>query len=127
TGVGALIFAWNVIRSLKKGEIAGSNPWDAHTLEWATTSPPPVYNFAELPNVKTREPLWDGVSEVDVAGEPKRPIHLPSPSFWPILVALGICASFILFMTELWWPPVLAALFVALCVINWAFEPSIRH
>src|SRR5690606_7295418 len=82
TGVGALIFAWNVIRSLKKGEIAGSNPWDAHTLEWATTSPPPVYNFAELPNVKTREPLWDGVSEVDVAGEPKRPIHLPSPSFW---------------------------------------------
>ncbi|HEX7117737.1 MAG TPA: cytochrome c oxidase subunit I [Longimicrobiales bacterium] len=127
TGIGALVFAWNVIRSLKKGEPAGNNPWDAHTLEWATTSPPQEYNFAELPDVKTREPLWDGVSAVDVAENPKHPIHLPSPSFWPIVTAAGINVSLILMMTELWWPPVLGAIFVALCIMNWAFEPLFKH
>ncbi len=127
TGVGALIFVWNVIRSLKKGEIAGNNPWDSHTLEWATTSPPAEYNFAELPEVRTREPLWDGVSSVDVAGPAKSPIPLPSPSFWPILTAVGINLAMILMMTGLWWPPVLGAAFVLLCVINWAYEPQFKE
>ena len=127
TGIGTLVFAWNVIRSLKKGQIAGNNPWDSHTLEWATTSPPPEYNFAELPEIRTREPLWDGVSSVDVAGPPKAPIHMPSPSFWPILTAASINLALILMMTELWWPPVLGAALVLLCVINWAYEPASEH
>ena len=54
-----LIFMINVVISLRSGEIAGDNPWDAWTLEWATTSPPPPYNFAELPVVTSRRPLWD--------------------------------------------------------------------
>ncbi|MGB6110999.1 MAG: hypothetical protein WBG35_07730, partial [Acidobacteriaceae bacterium] len=41
------------------GELAGNDPWDAWTLEWATTSPPPSYNFAEDPMVRSRRPLWD--------------------------------------------------------------------
>ncbi len=126
TGLGLIVFIWNVVRSLKKGEIAGSNPWDAHTLEWATTSPPQEFNFARMPDIKTREPLWDGVSDVDVAGEPERPIPLPTPSFWPIFVAAGITLSMILFMTELWWPPVLGAAVIAIGVINWGFEPLIK-
>ena len=56
---GVAVFVWNLIRSLKWGELAGPDPWDAWTLEWATTSPPPVYNFAEEPVVKSRRPLWD--------------------------------------------------------------------
>src|SRR5215470_5467172 len=52
-------FIWNVIRSLRKGEPAGNDPWDAWTLEWATTSPPPEYNFATLPEVRSSRPLWD--------------------------------------------------------------------
>src|SRR5690606_32717345 len=55
---GVLIFVLNVLRSVKRGEVAGPNPWGAHTLEWATSSPPAVYNFAALPVVRTREPLW---------------------------------------------------------------------
>jgi cytochrome c oxidase subunit I len=50
---------WNIIRSLKKGTSAGNDPWDAWTLEWGTTSPPPEYNFAVLPEVRSSRPLWD--------------------------------------------------------------------
>jgi cytochrome c oxidase subunit 1 len=56
---GISIWLFNVIRSLRKGKPAGNDPWDAWTLEWSTTSPPPEYNFAEIPTVKSRRPLWD--------------------------------------------------------------------
>jgi cytochrome c oxidase subunit I len=57
--VGVLCLAINLVRSRKKGENAGNDPWDAWTLEWATTSPPPEYNFASAPVVRSRRPLWD--------------------------------------------------------------------
>ncbi len=54
-----LLFVYNILVSLWKGRPAGDNPWDAWTLEWATTSPPPSYNFEEIPTVHSRRPLWD--------------------------------------------------------------------
>jgi cytochrome c oxidase subunit I len=54
-----LCFLINLFWSARKGREAGDDPWDAWTLEWATTSPPPPYNFEELPKVKSRRPLWD--------------------------------------------------------------------
>ncbi len=56
---GVLILLINVIRSIRSGEPAGDDPWDAWTLEWSTSSPPPEYNFATLPVVRSRRPLWD--------------------------------------------------------------------
>jgi cytochrome c oxidase subunit 1 len=50
---------WNIVRSLRKGAPAGNDPWDAWTLEWGTSSPPPEYNFAVLPEVRSSRPLWD--------------------------------------------------------------------
>jgi len=50
---------WNIIGSLRNGKAAGNDPWDAWTLEWATSSPPPEYNFAVLPEVRSSRPLWD--------------------------------------------------------------------
>jgi cytochrome c oxidase subunit I len=59
TGVATLIFIYNMIISLRNGKPAGDNPWDAWTLEWATTSPPPPHNFDQLPPVRSHRPLWD--------------------------------------------------------------------
>ncbi len=56
---GILIFVYNMIQSYFRGTIAGNDPWDAWTLEWSTTSPPPEYDFATLPVVRSRRPLWD--------------------------------------------------------------------
>jgi len=54
-----LLLVWNMIDSLRRGNPAGDDPWDAWTLEWSTTSPPPAYNFEVLPVVHSRRPLWD--------------------------------------------------------------------
>jgi len=54
-----LVFLVNIALSLRRGERAGSDPWDAWTLEWATSSPPPPYNFETAPVVESRRPLWD--------------------------------------------------------------------
>jgi cytochrome c oxidase subunit 1 len=56
---GTLVFIGNLLWSKWRGVLAGSDPWDAWTLEWSTASPPPVYNFATLPEVRSRRPLWD--------------------------------------------------------------------
>ena len=57
--VGVLAFVFNLVLSYVRGRPAGNDPWDAWTLEWSTTSPPPEYNFASVPVVKSRRPLWD--------------------------------------------------------------------
>jgi cytochrome c oxidase subunit I len=64
--IGAFLLAFavltlmiNIAISLRSGKIAGDNPWDAWTLEWATTSPPPPENFTRVPPIRGRRPLWD--------------------------------------------------------------------
>ena len=57
--LGTVIFVTNLLWSYFRGKAAGNDPWDAWTLEWSTLSPPPVYNFASIPVVKSRRPLWD--------------------------------------------------------------------
>jgi cytochrome c oxidase subunit I len=58
-GIAILIFVANLVFSYFKGRLAGNDPWDAWTLEWAVSSPPPAYNFAVIPTVESRRPLWD--------------------------------------------------------------------
>ncbi|HVW20227.1 MAG TPA: cytochrome c oxidase subunit I [Opitutaceae bacterium] len=70
--VASLVLLWNIARSLRRGRPAGDNPWEAWTLEWATTSPPPAHNFERLPEVRGRRPLWD-------LAHPERP-DPPTPS-----------------------------------------------
>jgi len=58
-GISSLLFIWNVWVSRRSGELAGDNPWEAWSLEWATTSPPPVHNFDRIPPIRSRRPLYD--------------------------------------------------------------------
>jgi cytochrome c oxidase subunit 1 len=57
--VGMLIFVHNFVRSYRKGAVAGGDPWRAGTLEWSIPSPPPEYNYARIPRVTSRYPMWD--------------------------------------------------------------------
>ena len=102
--VSTLIFVYNFFKSRKSGEVAGSNPWDAGTLEWTIPSPPPEYNFAALPQVTSRYPLWEG-SEKDMESarinsqEGKTPqelgIVLPYPTIKPMIVAGAMVVMFL--------------------------------
>ncbi len=104
--VGGLMFILNCLSSLKGDRVAGDNPWDAGTLEWATSSPPPNYNFVHLPVVAGRYPLWDPPEKRAVAtglradrrevvvttfmdADPEFRLVLPGSSIWPFLTALG--------------------------------------
>ncbi|MEX2182403.1 MAG: cytochrome c oxidase subunit I [Gemmatimonadaceae bacterium] len=57
--ISTAIFVWNFLRSRKHGAVAGNDPWGGATLEWSIPSPPPDYNFAQIPEVASRYPLWD--------------------------------------------------------------------
>ncbi len=110
--VALTIFLVNVIVTLRAGVLAGENPWDAGNLEWATSSPPPPYNFAPQPTVAAREPLWSrelvppsivGLSadtrEVLVTylldAEPSHRYAMPGPSLWPLVAAISTSIMFV--------------------------------
>jgi cytochrome c oxidase subunit 1 len=123
--VGGLLLFVNVVISLRRGAIAGPNPWNAGTLEWATESPPVEHNFQRIPVVHSREPLWLERAQVEAAarGERDLHIHMPPPSYWPILTAVGVCATLMAFMVPAWWAPLVGLTWTAFCVIQWAYEP----
>lgn len=128
--VAVLIFLYNLISSARRGPIAGNDPWDGQTLEWATTSPPPAYNFAKIPVVNSRRPFWDEKYGADAAGPSGRPVttaapvqvHLPSPSFWPIIVAFGVGVSAVAVIFNFLFVPV-GVLIMAIGIFGWVREP----
>ena len=89
------VFVFNVIKSYRSGELSGSDPWDGRTLEWSISSPPPEYNFAEIPTVYARDEYWARKREhvpapVGGGSEDEQSIHLPQPSYWPIVASIGL-------------------------------------
>ncbi|WP_419179873.1 cytochrome c oxidase subunit I [Polycladomyces zharkentensis] len=91
-GVSIIFFLVNIAVTARRGEAADADPWDGRTLEWAIPSPPPEYNFAQLPLVRELDALWyekmNGKKGVEPA-EPLGSIHMPSPSYLPILMSIG--------------------------------------
>lgn len=92
-GVGTILFLVNVIVTQSKAKNAPADPWDARTLEWSIPSPPPEYNFKQLPLVRGLDPLFkekmEGRKEMTPA-EPLGSIHMPSPSILPLVMSIGL-------------------------------------
>jgi cytochrome c oxidase subunit 1 len=75
--VSVLIFLWNVVISLRRGQPAGDDPWEGNSLEWATTSPPPHHNFHHLPEVRSERPAFDQRYGLELAGADTDPERNP--------------------------------------------------
>jgi cytochrome c oxidase subunit 1 len=119
-----LVFIWNVLKSAKDGETAGPDPWGGATLEWAIPSPPPVYNFATLPEVHRADPLWekDAPQLVQNVNRMSGPIHMPPNSYWPMVSALGM-TMLMGGMVFGWWMGIPGVILMLVGIYSWAFEP----
>jgi cytochrome c oxidase subunit I+III len=131
--LGLLVSLVNLWRSRSHGEAAGADPWQADTLEWAVASPPPPYNFAELPVVSGRNPLWDeprGPRAVSGLAEDSREVLVTTlldaapdhrslsagPSIWPLVAALITGVGFALSIFTPWGLPIGVALGIPVMV-----------
>jgi cytochrome c oxidase subunit I len=148
--IGVLLFLINIVVSLRRGAVAGPNPWDAATLEWSTPSPPPPYNFAVIPTVTSPYPNWDpadrqadlarleqGVLTLEQGHETQATtvrdgyldeiLEMPAESPWPIVLAAAVTIVFVMLLTTHF---VVAGVFVgvaALVLAAWhAGEPAAR-
>ena len=137
-----LLFICNVIASIRSKKISVSDPWDGRTLEWMLPSPVPPYNFAELPIVTERDDFWHrkyveddngevspilpGDARVEISKGGHRTIHMPSPSFWPLVASV----SFPLIGFGLIYDIALIPLGIAVLLVGlygWAIEPATEH
>jgi cytochrome c oxidase subunit 1/cytochrome c oxidase subunit I+III len=116
--IGVLLFLINVFLSARSGKLAGPNPWDAPTLEWSVPSPAPVYNFAIIPVVASRHPLWEDrlnesperssltrgyllnqgretLATTVLDAEPDLILEMPGDSYAPLVLALALGVLFV--------------------------------
>ncbi|MYZ47072.1 cytochrome c oxidase subunit I [Propylenella binzhouense] len=147
---GALMFAAsfallvvNAVTSYRSGRAAGSNPWGAGTLEWATASPPPPYNFALTPLVTSREPLWSERTALPVVtglrvdrretfvtspaeARPELRDMAVEPSIWPFVAALfsGLTLFGSIYTP---WAVVAGSPFIAAALVGWFWPKSAKE
>jgi len=141
---GFLVFIFNMVQS-RKNVTHDPDPWDGRSLEWATSSPTPVVNFDVDPEVSHLDEWWHRKWEADEStGKWKRhrpkflgpvpaeygesvepgPVHLPSPSYWPLVVALGLpLIGYGVIYT--YWLALIGGLMVVGGIYGWGLEPSV--
>lgn len=130
--LGFLVFIWNIIKTTRNAPPAPADPWNGATLEWSIPSPPQEFNFAEIPTVHGRDALWEEKRQRGgTLPEPQRVsgagIHLPNPSYWPVVAAIGVAAVFIMLMMHHVVGPIGIIAAVALLffgVFRWVYEPA---
>jgi cytochrome c oxidase subunit 1 len=133
--IGFLLIVDNIGRHWKNGEPAPADPWDARTLEWSIPSPPPEYNFEKIPIVRSLDDWWETKQGLDYkevppsggSGNEGHEIHLPQPSYWPIVTAVGLfIAAYGVVFNDLLIPWALAAVGLIIGFIgvySWSLEP----
>ncbi|GLV14653.1 cytochrome ubiquinol oxidase subunit I [Alicyclobacillus hesperidum] len=131
-GVGFLIFVWNVLWSARFGQRdTTGDPWDGRSLEWATTSPAPEYNFAIIPTIKGRDAWWlmkkTGESINGPKGVPFRPIHMPNNSGRPIIMSLFFFIAGAGFIFQWWILAIIGLLGVLVTMAQRSFEYHDHH
>jgi cytochrome c oxidase subunit I+III len=141
--VSMLVFLVNVARSLRVGEAAGANPWGAETLEWAAASPPRPYNFAFIPVVEGREPMWQHPAELPAVeglrtdvrevlvttlldAEPDSRHRHPGPTIWPLIAAIATAILFIILIFTPW-GLVIGTVLLFLAFLGWAWPRGKDH
>ena len=142
---GFVVFLANLAWSWRYGSPSGDDPWGGDTLEWATSSPPPSYNFERIPTVSDVSPQWNtspaelppdvaqGVLAVSrpwrgrrevirtsvLDARPEAIVALPGPSYWPLITAIALTMSIIGVLVDWWILAGAAALATVVCVIGW--------
>jgi cytochrome c oxidase subunit 1 len=138
-----VLFVANGLLSLYRGALAPANPWDAASLEWATSSPPPAYNFAHIPVVESQTPLWDSPAELPVvtglrvdqkemllttvvAAAPDLREPVPEPSLWPFISAVAVG---VLFISSIFspWAIVFGAIPSAIALTAWFWPKDMNR
>jgi len=141
-----LIFFWNILRSRRKARAlsktrvlsTAADPWDARSLEWMIPSPAPAWNFDTVPTVSTLDEFWHRKYGEDERGRlvriaatadvvqkgDARNVHLPSPSYWPIVIAIGLPFIAYGLIYSLWFA-VPGAICVIAGIYGWVMEPSV--
>jgi len=133
---GFLVMINNLGRHWRNGPTATDDPWDARTLEWSISSPPPHYNFEEIPVVRSLDDWWEtkyGTHEkaVPVSGSSEdahnSDIHMPQPSYWPAVTSLGLfVGGYGIVFNDLLFPYLFAGIGLLITVIGvyaWSLEP----
>ena len=136
--VSVVIFIANWARASRRGHVAGADPWASNTLEWATASPPPVYNFDRIPMVRSRDPLWDkrtprtasepadlatsrrqtfGTSPIEARAETY--LRMPMDSLAPALAAAALFVLFAGLLLKFLVVVALGAVLVIAAVVLW--------
>jgi cytochrome c oxidase subunit 1/cytochrome c oxidase subunit I+III len=141
-GAGILLFLTNVVVSVRHGRLSELNPWDAASLEWSTPSPPPAYNFAVIPVVASRYPMWEdrldegpersstrigmvldqgretlGTTLLDA--EPDVILRMPGDSWLPLLLALAMSALFVSLLLHSPWFAGIASVLTFAITAGW--------
>jgi cytochrome c oxidase subunit I len=130
--LGFLVFLYNIFQSWRRPANALADPWNGATLEWSIPSPPQEFNFAQTPDVHGRDALWEAKRQRrGQLPEPQRVsgagIHLPNPSYWPAVTAVGVAAVFVgvmLIGQTGAWGIIAAVALLFFGVYRWAFEPA---